>query len=177
MNRFAKELVGRKVILRHEGFMAGEVEEVIINPENGDFLGFVVGQKGNKNKKALPEKDIMGINNQFILVKSAEKLGDLDDVVRIKAIRDQKISIEKNRVYTISNMYLGRVSDYTIDLALGKLSRLYLKSWAIKKMVNHNIIESKHIVSIKKNRITVDDAVVKQERKVRAVGQKEKATN
>ena len=166
MQKFASDFAKNKVILRQEGMVAGEVEEVIINPENGDFLGLVIGRRGKKKKLALSEKDIIGVSNGFVLVRGAGSLGDLDEIIRIKNARDQKISIEHNRVYTLSNIFLGRVSDYSIDLVSGKLSRLYVQPWAISKIASQHIIDAKRIVSIKKNRITVEDAVVKGKKKV-----------
>jgi sporulation protein YlmC with PRC-barrel domain len=162
MHRFASEFIGKKVLLRREGAFAGLVEEVVVNPENGDFLGFVVRIPHKKKiQKVLPEKEVMGINREFILVQGLDSLGDLNEIVRIKKARDQKVSIEKNKVYTISNVYLGRVSDYTLDLITAKLSRIYVHPRGIGKITGGHCIDAKRIVSIKKKRITVDDASVK----------------
>jgi len=168
MHRFASEFIDKKILLKHEGMIAGVVEEVIINPENGDFLGLVVRVSTKKREYlVVPEKDIQGINREYVLIKNADVLAEENEVVRIKSARDQRIQIEKNKVYTVSNYYLGRVNDYTIDLISAKLSRLYIQPTGISKLARCQIIEAKRIVSIKKNRITVDDSVASlKEKKV-----------
>lgn len=166
MNRFAGELKSKKVILRHEGMIAGVVNDVVINPDDGNFLGVILGEAGKKKKqKVLAEKDIIGINDKFILATSAASLGDLDDIVRIKKVLDSGIEIEKNKVYTVSNIYLGRVSEYTIDLVAAKISRLYVNPRSISKITNEHIIDASHIITIEKSRITVDDTAVKARNK------------
>jgi len=165
MQRLASEFFGKRVVLRQESMVVGEVKEIIINPENGVFLGFMVVVPNKKRIRfALPEKEIMGIGREFILVKSMDSLGDPEEIVRIKRARETKISIIRNRVYTVNNVYLGRVYDYSIDLVTGKLSRLYVQSLSLKLTRGH-LIDARRVVSIKKHRITVDDATIKTKKK------------
>ena len=171
MHKFASEIIGKKVLLRQEGRITGAVDELVINPSNGEFLGLIIAVTGQKRlQKTLPEREIMGISRDFILIKSADSLGDLDDVVRIKNVLEQRIRIDGNRVYTVSNIYLGKVADYVIDLSDGKLSRIYVQTRGLSKIAGQCIVESRQIVSIKKERITVIDAVVKKEKQLRAKG-------
>jgi sporulation protein YlmC with PRC-barrel domain len=166
MNRLASELMTRGVIVRQESALVGRVQEVVINPENGQFLGFIIREGFGKGKlKALAEKDILGFNKQFILIPGYNTLGEIDEIVRIKNTLDQKIPIIKNKVYTISGIYLGKVVDFALDFGQARLARLYVESHSIKRFTNQLVVNSACIVSIKKDKITVDDTCVKNTEK------------
>jgi sporulation protein YlmC with PRC-barrel domain len=163
MQKLASELINQGVILRQENALVGKVTAVIIDPSTGKFMGLLLKEGfGKEHVRALAEKDILGINDQYILITSYSVLGDLDEIVRIKKIIDQKIPIIKNKVYTISGINLGKVYDYSIDLHQARLSRLYIHPKFLKKLSHELIIDSKCIVSIKKDRITVDDSCIKE---------------
>jgi len=166
MQKLVSELKTNKVILRHEGLLVGTIHDVVINPDDGRFLGFIIKEGFGKGKlKTLAEKDILGFNEQFILIPSYDTLGEIDEIVRIKSVLDQKVSIIKNKVYTLSGLYLGRVNDFTVDFTSAKLSRLYVDSKSLKNITKDLLIDSKCIVSIKKDKIVVDDSCVKEPKK------------
>lgn len=167
MQKLQSDLIAKGIILRQENALVGVVEDVVINPDNGQFLGFIVREGfGKKNLKALAEKDMLGFNAQFILIPGYKSLGEISDIVRIKDALDKKIKIIKNKVYTISGVYIGKVADYTIDFDAAKLSRLYVNARSIRRLAKELIIESSCILSIKKDRITVDDTCAKQASKI-----------
>jgi uncharacterized protein YrrD len=164
MQKLATELINRGVILRQENALVGRVQEVIINPADGKFMGFLLKEGFGKERiKALAEKDILGLNDQYVLIASYGVLGDVEDIVRINEVTKQKIPIIKNKVYTLSGTYLGKIRDFSIDLTQAKLSRLYVIPVFLKKFTAELIIESKCIVSIKKDRVVVDDSCVQKE--------------
>lgn len=166
MQKLASELKTNKVILRHEGALVGTIHDLVINPDDGKFLGFIIKEGFGKGKlKTLAEKDILGFNDQFILIASYDTLGEIDEIIRIKSVLDQKIPIIKNKVYTLSGLYLGKVTDFTVDFTSAKLSRLYVDSKSLKNITKDLLIDSKCIVTIKKDRITVDDSCVKEKNK------------
>ena len=167
MNKFASELVMKPVLVKQaiqsgEGALVGLVHELIINPDNGELAGLIIREGfGKKNFKTLAAKDIIGIASEFYLVPNYESLGEMDEIVRLKEIMDQDIKITGNRVYTVSGTYLGRVFDYTIDLRHFMISRIYVGTKLFKSFTKQHIIGYKQIVSIEKDRITVDDAFAK----------------
>lgn len=167
MNKFASELVNKPVLVKQaiqsgEGALVGLVEELIINPDNGELAGLIVREGfGKKNLKTLGAKDILGISSEFYLVPNYETLGEMDEIVRLKEIMDRKIKITGNKVYTASGTYLGKVFDYTIDLRHFMISRIYTGSRVFGALRKQHIIGFKQIISIEKNRITVDDGFAK----------------
>lgn len=167
MNKFASELVLKPVLVKSalqsgEGALVGLVEELIINPDNGELAGLIVREGfGKKNLKTLAAKDILGISSEFYLVPNYETLGDMDEIVRLKEIMDRSIKITGNKVYTASGIYLGKVFDYTIDLAHFMISRLYVRTANLGPFGKQHIIAYKQIISIEKDKITVDDTSTK----------------
>jgi uncharacterized protein YrrD len=167
MNKFASELVLKPVLVkdaiaRGEGAMVGLVESLIINPDNGELAGLIVREGfGKKSHKTLSAKDILGISSEFYLASSYDKLGEIDEIVRLKEIMDRDIDIVGNKVYTVSGTYLGKVFDYTLDLSQLMISRIYVGTKLLGAFSKQHIIAYKQIISIEKDRITVDDAVIK----------------
>ena len=167
MNKFASELVLKPVLVKQalqsgEGALVGLVQSLIINPDNGELAGLIVREGfGKKNLKTLAAKDILGISSEFYLVPNYESLGDMDEIVRLKEILDRDINVTGNKVYTAGGTYLGKVFDYTIDLTHFMISRIYVRSFVLGALGKQHIIGYKQIISIEKDRITVDDNSIK----------------
>lgn len=167
MNKFASELIKKPVLVKQaiqsgEGALVGLVEDLIINPENGELAGFIVREGfGKKSLKTLGAKDVLGISSDFYLIPNYETLGEMDEIVRLKNIMDKHIKITGNKVYTFSGAYLGRVFDYTVSLSQFMISRIYVGGKAFGAFGKQHIISYPQIISIEKDRITVDDAFVK----------------
>lgn len=174
MNRFATSLITKPVVLEQERAVVGVIEDLVIDPANGNLLGFLVREGfGKKKKKALAIKDLVGIGTKFIIVKSYSVLGDIDEIVRIKKVIDQRIHILKNRVFTVSGSYLGRVADFSIDVELSQLTRLYVSPGILGALKSQHIIGYQQIISIEEDKITVEDATLKLKSKVRVMGSRE----
>lgn len=166
MQKLVSELIGSGVILRQENALAGRVQEVVISPENRQLLGFVVQEGfGKKKLKTLAAKDVLGFNEQFILIPSYKSLAEPDEIIRIKEVQDGGIKIIKSKVYTISGIYLGKVKNYSIDFDISRMSRIYVNARSIRKLIKELIIEAKCIVSINKDKIIVDDTCAKEAQK------------
>jgi len=167
VNKFASELIKKPVLVKQaiqsgEGALVGLVEDLIVNPDNGELAGFIVREGFGKNSlKTLGSKDVLGISSDFYLIPNYETLGELDEIVRLKNIMDKGTKITGNKVYTFSGTYLGRVFDYTIDLRSFMISRIYVGGKALGGFGKQHIIGYKQIISIEKDRITVDDAFTK----------------
>lgn len=160
-----KPVLVKDAIARGEGALVGLVESLIINPDTGELAGLIVREGfGKKSLKTVAAKDILGISSDFYLVPSYETLGDLDEIVRLKQILDRDVPITGNRVYTASGTYLGKVFDYTVDLTHFVLSRIYVRTSFLGVSGQQHIIGYKQIISIEKDKITVDDNFAKAKR-------------
>lgn len=165
MQRFNSDIIGSQVLARRQKIIVGTVSETVIDPDDGKFAGLVI--RGKIVSKAIAQKDIFGFGNKLIIINQIEDLGEIDDIVRIKKIRDQEVKIVKNKVYTVSGFYLGRVRDYTIDFLATKIARLYVNPRLLNRLTTELVINSTDIVSIKKEKITVRDPLVKEEEPIK----------
>jgi sporulation protein YlmC with PRC-barrel domain len=167
MNKLASELVRKPVLVKQaiqsgEGALVGIVEDLIINPDNGELAGFVVREGFGINKlKTLGAKDVLGISSDFYLIPNYETLGEMDEIVRLKVILDKGVKIIGNKVFTFSGRYLGRVTDYKVDLRLFMISQIHVKMMVFGYFGKQHIIAYKQIISIEKDKIVVDDAFAK----------------
>jgi len=167
MNKFASELVKKPVLVKSaiqngEGALVGFVEDLIINPDSGELAGLLVREGfGKKQLKTLGAKDVLGISTDFYLISNYTDLGEIDEIVRLKQIMDKETKIVGNKVYTFSGTYLGRVFDYTVDLHSFVISRIYVGGKTLGAFGKQYIIGYAQIISIEKDRITVDDAFAK----------------
>jgi len=162
MIKFASELRAKPVLLQKERALVGIVEDLIVNPDTGEFAGLLVREGfGKKNLKTLPEKDLLSITSDFYLISGYEALGELDEIVRLKTIIDRGIKIVGTKTYTVSGDYLGRVRDYTLNLKNLHIDKIYVNPPMLSGVIRELAIAFSQIVSIEKDKITVEDATVK----------------
>jgi sporulation protein YlmC with PRC-barrel domain len=170
MNKFASELLQKKVVLNREKVIAGVIYDIVIDPANGNFIGIVVKEGfGKERLKALAEKDIIAFGLDFVLITEYLALGEVEEIVRIQNIISKKIHLIKSKVFTESGVYLGRVYDYTINLDEKRLSRLYIRGPFLSKsfsFLENKIISYEQIISIDKNKIVVADTKIRDKRKI-----------
>jgi uncharacterized protein YrrD len=150
------------VLLKKEKALVGVVEDMVINPDDGKLAGILVREGfGKKHLRALPEKDLLSITSEYYLISSYESLGDIDDIVRIKQIVDREIKIAGNKVFTVSGIYLGKCRDMSINLKTLRLDKIYVRPTLFSGILKEYVISFAQIVSIEKDKITVEDAFVK----------------
>jgi sporulation protein YlmC with PRC-barrel domain len=168
MNRFASSFIGKPVVLAREQALIGIVEDLVINPDNGLFVGILLKEGfGKKMTKVVASKDIMEANSKFIIIKGLSAVGEKDEIVRIKDILDKDISIIGNQVYTIRNQYLGKVYDYTIETLTSSLSKIYVKPTLFHSLSTDFIISSQQIIAIEKKRIIVEDGAINNKKPIK----------
>jgi uncharacterized protein YrrD len=160
MIKFASDIIGSVVILFQERAKVGEIKELIINPEKGSLLGFVVYQYSGDDKVILL-RNVKGFGSGVIVIDEYSSLSDIEDIVEIKKIYPKNPEIIKSRVYTESGQRLGKVHDVTVNLEGKKIENLYVEpTLGLKILSSQLIISEKKIVKIEKNKIIVSDGVV-----------------
>jgi uncharacterized protein YrrD len=161
MIKFITDIIGSEVLVKRERLQAGKVAEVIISPDDGVFLGVTTNTFPNK-KTAVPASEIQGIGDGLILIKEAESIGELEDIIRIKEVIDRKTKIIGQKVFTESGQRLGKCVNATLNLKYQKLDKIYVSPGAvIAFLASDLIIPAKNIVEIKKDRIVVTDEYLK----------------
>ncbi len=168
MIKFASELRLKPVLLKKEKALVGVMENMVIDPDTGKLVGILVREGfGKKNLKALPEKDLLGITSDFYLIASYESLGELDEIVRIKQVLEKEARISGNKVYTVSGQYLGKCRDYTLNMKALTIDKIYVNPPLLSGNFKELAIGFGQIISIEKDKITVEDTFIKASESVK----------
>lgn len=70
--------------------------------------------------------------------------------------------IINNKVVSRSGCYLGRVIDFDIDVSTQAIVKYYVQGNLLGFFKNPLIISSSQVIKIKKNKIIVEDTVIKK---------------
>lgn len=136
----------------------GRVRQIVINPENGTLLGFVVKPLGFFSKeKILSEQDMVEIDKNGIVTKSEENLVESSEVVRIAKVLKVNINIIGQNAITESKKNLGKIYDYVLDTEMQLISKYYIHSMLAEKILPHD-----KVVKIDKKAVVFSDDVIEQ---------------
>ena|SRR3990167_5405497 len=135
----------------------GEVKDLVFDPNNGELLGLLVGQKGFflQRTNALSSQDILDFDKNGIVTKSEENLVELDEIVRIKKSLHDKIKIIGQKAVAKSGKKLGHIYDLLIDA-----DTLVITKYYIKDMLEERIIPANCVVEITPRAVVFSDDVI-----------------
>jgi sporulation protein YlmC with PRC-barrel domain len=161
MVKFISKIEGARVLLFQEAVSIARVTEVLIDPDNGSFVGLAVKLEGEGEPKYIPTNEIKGFGRGFVLVKDISSFASRDDVVRIRRVLKNNPKIIGARVYYENGRYIGRVEDATVSLKLYSLEKLYVIPTLSLKLFSENFIFSSKMISrFENNRIYIKNPEV-----------------
>ena len=124
-----------------EGALIGKVEKVIIQPEEGKIIGFLVMVPGFlAQPKVVSFQDVVSIDAQGLVINSGNNLLDKDEIVRIGELIKTKFSLTGLPAKTKNKKYLGRVRDVVIEANSGDVIRIYVKNLWDEKIFERSMI-------------------------------------
>jgi uncharacterized protein YrrD len=125
----------------------GEVEQIIVDPETGHLVGFLISTGGFfSTKKALSVTDIIEWDPNGLITKSIENLVDPSEIIRIKNVVDKGIFLIGMKAQTESGKNLGQIDNFLIDTATEQVVKYYLHDL----LGNSRIIPADKVVKIDK---------------------------
>jgi len=157
----AKKLIGLPVAAQDVQAKIGAIRQIIVNPDNGNLLGFLVSAGGPASwrifapQKVLSVNDIREWDSKAIITESIDNLVEASEIIRIKEILDKKIILLGMRAKTESGQGLGIVEDLLIDTDNQCVEKYYLKDL----LGDARIFPSNKVIKIDKV-ITFSDDVV-----------------
>lgn len=153
MDKYYSQTIGTP-IMTMGGPTGRKIVEVVIEPETGRIIGFLVTPRG---EFVATPRDIL-YWNQRVIINDVEDIVEVDDIIKIKEILARKISVYKNRVFTQSGTYLGEVLDYAVNPKFFVLTKLLVAKTVFGLFpFQEKIIAHRDILEIKKDRIIVKD--------------------
>lgn len=161
MERFYTKIVGLPVVEDDSIRALTTVKDVVVDPERGKVLAFVVDVGRNL---IITPMDVISWHD-VLHIRSRDEIISGDDVLRIQTVQKRGGRIFHNRVETKDGKYLGKVVDYSIDSHLMDLKKLFVAKDIIGLFrYDGRVIPAKNILEILPEKIVVkeDLAVIKE---------------
>ena len=151
----AVQLINLAVAAEDSLRKVGSISQIIINPENGQLMGFLVNIGLFLPPKILSFMDIKFWDTNGIVTESEENFVNPEEVVRIKNVLDKKINLLEMSAQTESGKSLGIVENFLIDTETISVVKYYLKDLLGKS----RIMPANKVVSIDQNIVFIDDEI------------------
>ena len=137
--------------------IAGKVNNLIVDPENGKVLAFVL-ECFLSHPKVVSPQDIVGYSPGVIIIRNCAQIIPLKEIVRAYEIWKKKIDLLDCTCKTESGKYLGEIDDYLIDLETMQVMKYYVRGGTIFSPFSPNrIILASKTVKIKRGLVVVQD--------------------
>lgn len=151
----------KQVVAITSGQKLSEVKSVIIDYDNGNFMGLAL-----KNKTVIFTEDISEFGQDAVMIRDEKELMPLKDNEKLAELIKSKIRIIGNTAVTKSGEDLGEVKDFEVDEVEKKLAKIFVSTGFIKDLFKGElIITADKIISIGEDAIVVKDSAVPVEEK------------
>lgn len=149
----SSQLIGLPVASQEDNKKVGIITQIIFEPTDGALLGFLVKpEKFLSRTLALSVADIHEYDKQGVVIKNAEALVPVEEIVRFKKVLESKIKVVGANVKIQGGTTIGKVYDTLINLDLAILDKIYISGI----LQQGHIISAEHIVKIDRHGITID---------------------
>lgn len=134
----------------------GEVRQVVIDPQGGQVLGFLVQPAGFlQSIKALSIIDVSEWDPNGLVTENEENLVEPREIVRINDITSKKIFLLGMAAKTESGKNLGEIENLLIDTTMQIVVKYYIRDLFGKA----RIFPADKVVKIEKNTVIFSDDV------------------
>ncbi|OIP25010.1 hypothetical protein AUK11_01535 [bacterium CG2_30_37_16] len=149
-----------------EGTTVGVIENIIIDPDTGQVLGFKLSKTPVRERCVLVASDIREINDLMLIIDDSQNLSTLDEVIKIAEVTDKKIKWMGLKVETDLGRKLGKIEDLAFDTTNFYLTRIYTSGGLIKEALSleKTIIPASKIIKVTKKVVIVEDSYVKSKK-------------
>ena len=124
----AKNLINLPIASEEDQEKIGEIIDIVIEPENGRVLGFLVKEGGMfSTVKALSVVDIRDWDTNGIVTRTFENIVEPKEIIRLNELYEKNIILLNMKAKTESGKSLGKVENYLIDTETEMVVKYYLK--------------------------------------------------
>jgi sporulation protein YlmC with PRC-barrel domain len=162
----ASKLIDMPVGAIDEQAKIGKVADIVINPEDGKLLGFIVssGLLGF-HKLTIGWPDVIECDENGLVIQTSGNLMPIADNVRIAKAVENEFTLDNIPVETKSGHRLGNLYDYAVNMELGSLTKIYVRQLLPPQ---DRIISRSNIIAITKEKIIVRNLPAKVKVKAEA---------
>ena len=148
----ASKILNKPLAALEEQSKIGDICDILIDPEKGQVLGYLVKSGLFSGLKVLPFSDLASYDDEGMVAKSQENLVECESIERIAKSMKDNIKILQAPVRTENGQNLGKVTDFIIDTQLGTITK-----YMVEGLTDQRIIPSDQIVEITPAEILVKD--------------------
>lgn len=155
----ARKIIGLPIIESVSGLKIDTVENIIVDPEGGKILAFLMAKSFFWEKNQIVHfKDMIEIFSDGVLVKSRDSIVESEEVFQINDILKKKIFLIGSLVLTQNGQKIGILDDFLFDTLFQKILTLTVrKRFSSEK----RIIGAERILSILRKKIVIRDIILK----------------
>lgn len=151
MQKLYSQIVGLPVYDEHSISPIALVQDVIIDPETGFVVAFLLSKK-----KIVVPLDVTRLNSG-LYIHDQENLMELDEVMRVTEVLKKEVPIMGARVMSLKKKYIGKVVDFEIDTKAMALSHILTAKTIFFLHYNEREFSRSQIITITSHGITVKD--------------------
>lgn len=152
MQKMYSQIVGMPVFDEYSRSPLALVQDVLIDPENGYIIGFLISRK-----RIIVPVDVMRLSSA-LHIQDRDSMSSINDVFRAKQILVNRIPIMGAKVKNTRKINLGKVVDYEIDTKTMAISHIFVAKTFFFFHTNERDFARKQIISITKKGVTVNDS-------------------
>lgn len=152
----ASSLVGLKIASIADRSSVAEVSSVLINPENGKFVGLLISKMFGKSSQIVSSRDILSVDKEGVVIDSQKDIVDIDEIAGATELQKNSLLGCKAK---INRSTIGKVIDASISFETMSAVNIY-----IRNLFNERIIPISRVENYDKKHNTIileDLSVVK----------------
>jgi len=151
----AKKLINLPIIEAVTMKKVAVVDNLIVSPENGAVLAFLLRKNflSNKNRIVVLH-DVREMYIDGLVTNSKDNIINPDEVIKVKSVLDQNIFLLGSRVITQNSKILGYLEDFIFDTGFSAIVTLIVKK---RFSTEKRIISAERILNIQPGRIVIRD--------------------
>jgi sporulation protein YlmC with PRC-barrel domain len=163
MYALASKLIPLPVLSLQTGATVATVKGLILDSASLEVVAFTCDVPGRVGPEiTLMLRDVRELALDCVIVDSEDELTELNDIVRLKALRAENFTLTRKLVVSDMGRRLGNIEDYTINIQTNKIQKLYVKQSVVRSFFGSSlIIDRTQIVDVTPKQIVVREATLK----------------
>jgi sporulation protein YlmC with PRC-barrel domain len=151
-------VLNKTVFSIRTGGVIATVNSVIINPNNLKIEGFYCLDRLSRSELILLAQDIRDMNAANYLVNDHDVLVEAHELVRLKEVLSINFELIGKQVVTVSQIKVGKVNDYAVDISSMYIQKLYVSQSLLKSFTGGNLsIDRSQINEITPKQIIINE--------------------